>query len=99
ALLGRLGLLLELRLIDAWHVGVGFEVDAGDGEALADLVQGDLRRGMDPRRRVARAGQAVRQCHREAARVGRGNQFLGVAPRAALEPGAEAVLPLERAAT
>jgi hypothetical protein len=44
---GFFGVVLESFLVDAGDLGFGFELDLGDLEAFADLVEGDVGGGGD----------------------------------------------------
>src|ERR1700710_1708119 len=97
-LLGLAGLLLEGRVVDARHLGLVVELDAGDLEAFAHLLEVDLGGGGDALGGDPGAAEAGGEGHREAAGVGGSDQLLGVGGRPLLEAGAEGVLPLEGAA-
>src|SRR6266699_4937765 len=77
-LLGVQRIPLKRRLVDARNVGLGLQLDPGDGEPFADLLQGDFRAGLDARRREARTRKLRSQCHREAPGVGSADQLLRV---------------------
>src|SRR5215210_948068 len=98
AFLGLAGLLLEGGFVDARHRGVVVELDAGDLEALAYLLEVDLGAGGDARGLESRAAEAGREGHREAAGVGGADQLLGVGAARLLEARAERVAPLVGAA-
>src|SRR5881397_600109 len=65
-LLGVQRIPLKCRVVDARNLGLGLQLDPGDGEPFADLLQGDFRAGLDARRREARPRKLSGQCHREA---------------------------------
>src|SRR5205823_7001595 len=73
---------LELGLVDAGDAATHREVDAGDGEAAA-LDRPELAGGVDGDllRHVPRLGQRVRERHRVAGSVGRGDQLFGTGLR------------------
>src|SRR5579862_5644010 len=78
ACLRRCGKLLELLGRDARDIGLSLQFDTRDREAALDLLQMDMRGGMNARRRMARLSQLRRKRHGEAACMGRPNQFLWV---------------------
>src|SRR6185369_3521179 len=96
--LGLLGVLLERRLVDPRHLGLVVELDAGDLEALAYLLQVDFGRGGDALRIESRAAETGRQRHRKAAGVRGADQLFGIGPLGFLEARAEGVRPFESAA-
>src|ERR1700738_3606179 len=65
--------LLELRLIRTRDLGDEGQMNGGNGEAVRDLVQGDLGLGFHVVRPQLGFAQDKRQCHREAAGVGGAN--------------------------
>ena len=71
----------------------------GDAEAVVGLAEVDGGLGVDRGRHVPRLGQDVGERHREAAGVGRGDEFLGVGPLALFESGVEREGPLEGSGT
>src|SRR5690606_27887381 len=89
--LGRLGLLLERRLVDPRHFRLGLELDARNGEAAALLLDVHGRYGVDALRGVAGRGQPRRERHREAAGMRRADQLFGIGAVAAFEPRAERI--------
>ena len=85
AVLGGLGLPLELVRVDTRHPRTRAQKDVGDGEAVADLVELDRGLGLDALGLVARLTESRRQRHREAARVSGGYQLLRIRAVALLE--------------
>src|SRR5688500_2167910 len=78
ALFGALGVFLELGLGDVGDGGLCGELDPRDLEALADLLEMNLRRRADPGRGKAALAQPGREGHRETAGVGGADQFFRI---------------------
>src|SRR5207249_3913474 len=97
--LGIERILVKSRLVNARNVGLGLQLDPGDGKPLADPLQRHLRTGVNARRREARPRKLRGQCHREAPGVGSADQLLRVGRRLAFfKSGFERIRPVKGAA-
>src|SRR5206468_3539836 len=91
-LLGLERIPLECRVVDARNLGLGLQLDPGDGEPFADLLELHLRARVDARRRQSRARKVRGQRHREAPGVSGADQLLRVGGGLAfLESGFERI--------
>src|SRR5947199_1553412 len=81
--LGIERILVKSRLVNAGNVGLGLQLDPGDGKPLADPLQRHLRTGVDARRRETGPRKLRGQRHREAPGVGSADQLLRVGRRLA----------------
>src|SRR5690606_32953371 len=90
--------LAERGLVDAGHLALGDQLDTRDAEAVGRLLEVHLRLRGNPGRGEPGGPENQREGHREAARVRRGDEFLGVGAGAALEARRERVLALVRPA-
>src|SRR3974390_2855335 len=89
--LGLVGKLVELGLIRTRYLGLQVQMHGGDGEPVRDLLESNLSGCLHPFRSEFGLAQYERQRHREAAGVGRADEFFWVGARLALETAAEAV--------
>src|SRR5436309_3347944 len=91
-LLGVQRIPLKCRVVDARNLGLGLQLDPGDGEPFADLLELHLRARVDARRRQPRARKVRGQRHREAPGVSGADQLLRVGGGLAfLESGFERI--------
>src|SRR5207244_13599671 len=82
--------LLEPGLVETLDLAADGQVDRGDSEAAAGVVERHLSVGLQLRRCVTCPGEAARKRHREAGRVCSGDQLLRARlPSGLLEAGGE----------
>src|ERR1700687_519228 len=75
---------LKCCVVDAGNLGLGLQVDPGDGKRLSHFFESYLRNRVEARRCYAGARQLRRQRHREAPGVRRADQLLRVGGRLAV---------------
>ena len=91
-LFGVGGDFLEVGVVDAGDLGVGVEVDFGDGPVAIDLVEAEVCFGGNFFGAVASFAEEGGEGHAEAAGMGGGDEFFAVGAGALFEAVGEGVV-------